>query len=136
MSDEFQTKRAWEIYEYSDNLMAQRMNYGMVAQSMLLLSFVTLFVYQHQVQTYSFFLELIIGILGLLYSGFQYLRTKSLSERLAILRSQYLKDDSVFATYTGVRSMDRRIRQYTVPLVFCVGWIFLLVMAIVAFVRT
>jgi len=134
------TKRAWQLYDYADNLLAQRMNYGMVAQAMLLLSFVTLFVYQKDIGAiYGLLLEAIISFSGVSYSSFQYYRTHTLSRRLDFLRHQYLKDDPVWVDYSMVRSpdawlnMDLRINQYQVPKGLIFVWLALLFVALVRF---
>ena len=82
IADNSKATRAWEIYRHMDSMLAQRMAYGMVAQSMLVLSFITLFVYQHQVPRYSIALEMIVGVLGFAYSFFQFTRSKSVSIRM------------------------------------------------------
>jgi hypothetical protein len=133
------TRRAWELYDYADDLLAQRMNYGMVAQAMLLLSFVTLFVFQKDIPTrYCFIAEMVLGIAGIFYSVFQFVRTYSLSKRLDFLRLTYLKDDPLWVEYSRVSdksalilNMNYRPRQYTIPYLFIFVWLALLIVAAV-----
>ena len=107
-----ETQRAWDVHCYAENLFSYRMNYGMVAQSMLMVSFVTLFVYQSQVPVYSVVLEFVVGGLGLLYSVFQYLRGRELTTRIRFLQNTYLvPNDPVFAAYMQIyKNFPRRIK--------------------------
>ena len=131
------TRRAWELYDYADGLLAQRMNYGMVAQAMLLLSFVTLFSYQKDIPVrYCFAAEVILGVAGVLYSIFQTIRTLTLSKRLDFLRKEYLKDDPIWVEYSKVSdksalllNMDYRPRQYLIPYLFIFVWLLLIILA-------
>lgn len=135
MADDSKTMRAWEIYRHEDGMLAQRMAYGMVAQSMLVLSFITLFVYQHQVPQYSVALELVVGVLGFTYSFFQFTRSRSTSIRIRFLQNEYLfPNDPIFAAYIKAHNPKRRwiIDQYMIAVYFCCGWILLLGVAIFA----
>lgn len=136
MNDNAETlRRAWEIYDHAEAVLGRRMNYGMVAQSMLLVSFCTLFAYQSQIPGgYAIAAEVVVGTLGLGYSLFQYSRIKSVSNRIRFLQTSYLiKLDPVFAAYMGSYShswFQPLIRQHMVALAFCGGWTLLIVLGI------
>ena len=80
-------RRAWDIYRFAEETVPQRMNYGMVAQSMLLLGLITLFAYQYQIPGYSVVAEWVIGLLGLILSIFQYVKITDLANALRLCKT-------------------------------------------------
>lgn len=119
--------RAWDIHCYAEKILSDRMNYGMVAQTMLLLSFITIFV-DHKPHFLYLVLEIAICSLGVIYSYFQYSRIFSVSQRIIHLQEKYLKNDDVFAAYMGAFSSRKfavRIRTHVIPMALIALWLVL-----------
>ena len=82
-------KRAWEVFVYAEQLLAQRMNYGMVVQSMLLLAFVALLSSNIDAQKNLVYIKMAISFFGGYYSTYQVFRTHSMTKRIAKMRKHY-----------------------------------------------
>jgi hypothetical protein len=130
--DEKKLKRAWEYHNAADTLFAARFNYSIVAQSMLLVSFVTLFVVDHH-KAYHFWAEFVIAIFGIYYTGFQHLLSRSLVSKMDYLKREYLtKLDPIYEEYMAAEpSRPSGIQTRWIPLGAVVVWIVLLGAAIV-----
>ena len=116
----------WDIYRFAEETLSQRMNYGMVAQSMLLLGFITLFAYQYQVPEYSVVAEWVIGLLGFIMSVFQYAKITDLTKRIATMQNDYLNQDQVYAAYLAAGKDQRYFQQHHVVIGLGTGWLALL----------
>ena len=127
----------WDIYRFAEETLSQRMNYGMGAQSMLLLSFVNLFAYQYQVPGYSVVAEWVIGLLGFILSVFQYVKITDLAKRIATMQNDYLNQDPVYAAYFAAGKDQRFFQQHHVVFGLGTGWLALLIIAslVAIFVR-
>ena len=125
-------RRAWDIYRFAEETLSQRMNYGMVAQSMLLLGFITLFAYQYQVPEYSVVAEWVIGLLGFIMSVFQYAKITDLTKRIATMQNDYLNQDPVYAAYLAAGKDQRYFQQHHVVIGLATGWLALIVASLVA----
>ncbi|MGC9954780.1 MAG: hypothetical protein ABSD21_10935 [Rhizomicrobium sp.] len=126
------TARRVHIYDVANDILTQRMSYGMVAQSMLLLSYVTLFVSQEKLHMYTVVLEIIVSFLGIFYSVFQASRMIRSARRLSILQNRIIEDDPVFKEYWNAYTPKRRIHQHQVAAALGAAWFGLLIVAILA----
>ncbi len=122
-------RRAWDIYRYAEETLSQRMNYGMVAQSMLLLGFITLFAYQYQVPGYSVIAEWVVGLLGFMLSVFQYKKITDLTRRIETMQNDYLTHEPVYAAYMSAGKDPRYFQQHHVVVGLGMGWLALLIVA-------
>ena len=92
-------KRAWEYHKEADVLFAARANYSMVAQSMLLVSFMTIFAVQNHT-VYTKIIEIAVAMFGIWYAYNQYLLSRSLSSKMKLLKGDYLeKLDPIYRKY-------------------------------------
>jgi hypothetical protein len=97
---ETSASRAWDIYKHGDLIRIYRISYGMVAQAMFMVSFVTLFSTQKNKDLRFAILEIAICLFGIFFSFIQFLLAKSLSVGLRLLRQQFLVDiDPIFTVY-------------------------------------
>ena len=108
----------WDIYRFAEETLSQRMNYGMVAQSMLLLGFITLFAYQYQVPGYSVVAEWVIGL---------HVKITDLAKRIATMQNDYLNQDPVYAAYFAAGKDQRFFQQHHVVIGLGAGWLALLI---------
>ena len=124
------TQRAWDVHKNINDVMSQRISYGMVAQSMLLLSYVTIFAGDKIGWGSSLVLEMTFSILGIFYSIFQAERTWIAGLRIRRIEEDYLlRSDPVFKTAQDAyspRLFDLRIRQYHIAIGFLLSWATLL----------
>ncbi len=128
--------RAWEVHDYAEKILADRMNYGMVAQSMLMLSFVTLLSNSNQ-SNFTPIAEILICLFGTFYSYFQLSRIRSVSQRIIHLQKKYLMDDEVFSEYMTAYSpstFSKRIRTHYVPVTLYGLWLTFLILSAVQYI--
>jgi len=89
------TERAWKYFIAADNRHQRRTNYFLVAESMLLFSFITAIV--GKIFEISFF----IAITGIMITSFWYYVNAELSQRIKLLKEKYLeKNDPVYWDYS------------------------------------
>ena len=133
--DEEQINRAWRYHAAADVLFATRFNYYMVAQSMMLVSFATVFAADRH-SCYEKAAELVIGAAGLFYAGVQWRVNRVLPLRMEQLRTEYLIRDPVYEVYFEVDPRQpkeaRDIQAKWVPLAFVLVWLALALTAFAA----
>jgi hypothetical protein len=120
--------RAWEYYKHMDSLLVGRVNYAMVAQSMLLASFATLFVSSHT-NIYLIRGEIVIGLLGIFFAIMQLLLSVSLVSKMDALKS-YLNDDKIFDSCINKNpGRPEGIQRYWIPVALVIVWLALICLA-------
>jgi hypothetical protein len=127
-----QLQRAWEYHKAADELLAARMNYGLVAHSMFLVSYATIFASGDHKTHWFRFVEALISGLGLWYSLVLNGSVWALNKRIAFLKTTYLEPlDPVYASYMRVApSSARHLRQRHLPIALALVWTALLISAI------
>ena len=107
------------------------MNYGMVAQAMMIVSMATLL--PHTTSSAAvFFAELIICGFGFFYSFFQYTRIREMSDGIHFIRETYLLKGGVFKEYCDQVKPKGHIRTHTIPALLSVVWILFFVAVLAA----
>ena len=86
--------RAWRYYQHADNLLAGRINFFLVAESMLIVSFMTLDI--------EFCLRFSITILGLFYTGGWFVVNIGLLKRMEFLKKKLETLDPIYKYYMEV----------------------------------
>lgn len=131
--EESQLRRAWEYHKAADELLAFRMSYGMVAQSMLIVSFVTLLGLQPHLGGYLKASELIVGVFGLWLTTVQHLLARSLVTRLFFLKENYLeKIDPIYRDYMAAYKVWGKSNQLQIMVGMGLVWVALIGVAILA----
>ena len=134
MTEEEKIGGAWEVYLYARDLLAKRMSYGMVAQSMLLIAFSTLAASRSRGDLFIAFFQLVVGGLGVIYSAYQYFMVRNINDHLNYIQEKYLASkDLVFADYLKYRPrqrFSREVRQSMIILVFLSGWVIMVAAAV------
>jgi hypothetical protein len=130
MTEEQKIRGAWEVYLYARDLLAQRMSHGMVAQSMLLISFSTLAIGRATGGFFVAFFHCVIAVLGVIYSAYLCLRVREIHKKLRFLEEEYfISDDLVFVKFlraTSGRYTSREFSQMAIVVVFLTSWLILL----------
>jgi hypothetical protein len=85
--------KAWKYYEHADNLYASRVNFFLVAESMVVVAYVTL-------QGSEKLLRISIAILGLLYTYIWFDVNLRLAIRMTFLDQKFLPHDKIYDQYT------------------------------------
>ena len=89
--------RAWEYHKNADQVLGARMSYGMIAQSMFLLSYVTLYLVAAEPIWPPAAVQLGIASFGLWYTSRQNAMAVEEIARMRFLRKEYLSKDRIFA---------------------------------------
>ncbi|HLC07799.1 MAG TPA: hypothetical protein VJK06_00775 [Methyloceanibacter sp.] len=89
--------RAWEYHKNADQVLGARMSYGMIAQSMFLLSYVTLYLVAAEPIWLPVAVQLGIATFGLWYTSRQNAMAMEEIARMRFLRKEYLSKDRIFA---------------------------------------
>ncbi len=89
--------RAWEYHKNADQVLGARMSYGMIAQSMFLLSYVTLYLVAAEPIWLPAAVQLGIAAFGLWYTSRQNAMAVEEIARMRFLREEYLSKDRIFA---------------------------------------
>jgi hypothetical protein len=89
--------RAWEYHKNADQVLGARMSYGMIAQSMFLLSYVTLYLVTAEPIWLPAAVQLGIASFGLWYTSRQNAMAMEEIARMRFLRKEYLSKDRIFA---------------------------------------
>ena len=136
MSPEEEWQRAWKYHKTADELLGVRLNYGMVAQSMLLVSFITSICHE---QRFPFtVIECAISGFGIFYSVIQHRMSRAMIDRLDYLKEHYLRRlDPIYVDYLDMPYKTGRPRSYkgnqrrTAPvlvviwaIMFLIAWVF------------
>ena len=101
--EESELRRAWEYHKCADEILASRMNYGMVAQSMLLVSYMTMFLATGGIAWLPPFVQGIVASFGLWYSVRQSAMAQELTKRMEFLRKSYLvRLDPIYDKYLNI----------------------------------
>jgi len=111
--------KAWEYYKHIDNLYIGRTNFFLVAESMLLLAFVSV--------TSEKSIKLSIALLGLIYTTCWLYMNIRLDERMRGLTEDYLKKDTIYAKYIECVKDKRTgtcILSYILPCSTIILWEF------------
>ncbi len=100
-------EHAIDIYRHTDRLYHHRFNFFLVAESMLIVSFVTtLLINPNNInEEYANYIRVAIAILGLVYTFSWFYVNKKLDWRLVFLTHKYLKRNPEFNDYLG--SIDK-----------------------------
>ena len=100
---------------YARDLLAKRMSYGMIAQSMLLIAFSTLASGRVSGDIFIAYFQIIVAALGLIYTGYQYFRVVSIQQSLLLIEESYfVGKDLVFSDYLDMQrgqKMPRNLSQ-------------------------
>ncbi len=121
-------ERAWRYYKHADDLSAGRINFFLVAESMLIISFVAL-------SNEPSSLRLCIIALGLVYT-FSWLYVNArLSKRMEVLNNHLIELDPLYTEYMdavgGISS--KIVLCYLLPIATIVFWLLLLFYSILRF---
>jgi hypothetical protein len=121
---------AWQVYLYARDLLAKRMSYGMVAQSMLLIAFSIMASSRGRDDLFLAFFQSVFAILGIIYSTYQYFMVRNLNDKIQYIQNKYLVGEGlIFADYLQYhprQRVSREIRQSLIIIVFLVAWVILL----------
>ena len=124
-----QIEEAWTTFEYAERILADRMNYGMVAQAMLIAAMAGLLPSSRENLAILLTLYLIM-IFGLVYSLFMFRRTREISDGIHFVRDTYLMGHGVFGLYCEKIWPRDHYRTHNIPLLLFMVW--LLAIAIVS----
>lgn len=117
-------EKAWKYYEHADNLFTGRINFFLVAESMVLVAYVTLL----QEECYEW-LRLAIAILGIVYTFIWFYTNFRLAKRTSFLSSAYLEQDIIYKKYlcsTPKTPSSQNLMTYGLPIPTGILWAFLL----------
>ena len=104
--DQKQIDRAWQYYQDADNRHTGRINFFLVAESMLFVSFVTTFLIETgcwgivTIQTIQFS----IILMGLVFTFSWFVVNTRIARRMEVLRIEYLQHDPVYKRYADAAS--------------------------------
>ena len=105
--------RAWEYHKNADQVLGARMSYGMIAQSMFLLSYVTLYLVTAEPIWLPTAVQLGIASFGLWYTSRQNAMAEEEIARMRFLRKEYLSKDRIFAGHLPERPLKVRHHHVT-----------------------
>ena len=129
MTDDARMRDAWDVYLYARDLLAKRMSYGMIAQSMLLIAFATLTTGRANGHEYILFFQCVVGLLGIIYTIYQYFRVRVINDKIRYVEEKYLASpDLIFQDYLRFGSRQRFPREFsqlTIIIIFFLAWIVL-----------
>ena len=99
-------KNVIEVYRHTDNLYHQRFNFFLVAESMLIVSFVTTLIINPTNKevlalAYANYIQVAIAILGMVYTFSWFYVNKKLDWRLVFITHRYMKGNKEFYDYLG-----------------------------------
>ena len=122
-------ERAWKYHESANHLFAQRVNFFLVAESMLVVSFVSVITCNKNLYE----INLAIASLGFVITFIWFFINARLSIRIKKLKDDYLNHDVVYQSYMnsvqpnhlGIRSL-----AYYLPNSIMMFWIFMLIYTI------
>ena len=116
--------RAWRYYQHADNLLAGRINFFLVAESMLIVSFMTLDI--------EFCLRFYITILGLFYTGGWFVVNIGLLKRMEFLKKRLETLDPIYESYMEVVHWGwaKYTLTWVLPIATLFFWIAILVYTI------
>ena len=127
-------KNVIEIYRHTDNLYHHRFDFFLVAESMLIVSFVTTLSMILVNKEYASYIQVAIALLGMVYTFSWFYVNKKLDWRLTFITHKYLKGNLEFNDYLG--SMDKISRIHNgfflsniLPTFTFVFWYFLFYIA-------
>lgn len=134
MTEEDKTRGAWEVYLYARDLLAKRMSYGMVAQSMLLIAFSTLATGRAGGGFFIKFFHCAVAILAIIYTSYLYFRIRAIHDKLKFLEQEYfVSKDLVFNAFLRFnprQKFSREFSQIAIIIIFLMAWIILLLGAL------
>ena len=127
---EYEWKRIWEYHKEADHLFHQRFNFFLVAESMLIVSFMTLLNSSHML------VMIAIILLGLVYTfGWLYVNTR-INYRIEYLKEFLIMHDEIYRNYMDCvdDSLEDRdnpektihFQVYVLPKMTFLFWFFLL----------
>ncbi len=114
--------KAWKYYEHADNLYANRVYFFLVAESMVVVAYVTL-------DAKQWFLRLLIAILGVIYTYIWFDVNLRLANRMTFLDENFLTYDKIYQRYmesVPKRPSSRRWLTYGLPIPTGIFWSLLL----------
>jgi len=114
--------KAWKYYEHADNLYASRVNFFLVAESMVVVAYVTL-------QGEQWILRLLIAVLGFVYTYIWFDVNLRLAKRMSFLDRNFLVHDKIYVQYMKYVPKNipsRFFLTYGLPIPTGVFWSFLL----------
>jgi hypothetical protein len=126
--------RAYEYHINNDNLLAFRLSYGMVAQSMLVVAFVTIYVWSPPTPHpyLQFAGETIIATFGLWYSRLMHFQCSELLDKMRYLKIHYMCDDPIYRDYQKGYSSGQRSHQRIIPLALGCAWLGLISLGVIS----
>lgn len=134
MTEDEKIRGAWEVSLYARDLLAKRMSYGMIAQSMLLIAFATLAAGRACSDVFTAYFQILVASLGLILTVYQYFRVYAIQRTLWMLEREYFTDkDLVFSHFlrmTGEQKVPRNVSQQAILIVFLGAWCLFLLGAI------
>jgi hypothetical protein len=126
VTEEERMRGAWEVYLYARDLLAKRMSYGMIAQSMLLIAFATLASGRGPDDVFTAYFQVVFATLGLVYTIYQYFRVLSIQDSIHRIEEKYFVGrDLVFSEYLAVtraQTVPRNVSQRAIVIVFFCAW--------------
>ena len=126
--DQKQIDRAWQYYQDADNRHTGRINFFLVAESILLVSFVATFLIETKcwgiltIQTIQFS----IILMGLVFTFSWFVVNTRIARRMKLLRIEYLQHDPVYKRYIdGVSPRaSNAFLTYFLPVSTFLFWLF------------
>lgn len=140
---EQERREAWEYYKHADIIHSGRINFFLVAESMLLLSFITTVTNSVEKEGFEF-VSICIAILGILFTKIWLYVNIGLFKRMRMLHNNYLVQDAVYKKYEdelSIKMEDKRspghVLSYLIPTLLIIFWVILLCQIIIStFIRT
>ncbi|MFZ3064742.1 MAG: hypothetical protein WA277_05620 [Nitrospirota bacterium] len=120
---EEEMERTWKYYQQADNLHSGRINFFLVAESMLLVSFIA---------TTSIFIKTCIGVLGIVYTSSWLHVNIRLVNRMAVLKESLKELDEIYKKYLDAVSgiPDKVILTYVLPISTLLLWLIFVIYVI------
>jgi hypothetical protein len=127
---EEQIEKAWSYHAHADNIQTARVNFFLVAESMLVVSFAT--VVQAD-KPLGVFLRFAIVMLGMIYTAGWFVINLSIIQRMHFLRDTYLMKDRLYIEYWNAFKFFNKWSDisglfiiYVLPLSVLFFWLILL----------
>lgn len=121
-NDEVDIDTAYKYFKHADDHYAQRINFFLVAESMLVISFVTSLTHD----SISPEIGLGIGIIGLIYTSIWLYTNARLEVRIDYMIEEHLKKNDLYKKYLTSSGglFSKVLLTYTLPISMNMLWIF------------
>lgn len=122
-----ETKRAWDYYKHADSLHSGRINFFLVAETILLLIFFSemSFISSESIKGVT---RVLVGLSGVAYTFSWFYVNYGLSLRMKRLTNEYLKSDEVYRKYLEAANglSSNTFLTWILPIVTLILWLLLM----------